>query len=91
MILAGPRLNSGVAILSMSFGLPVVYPKEGCLPSVLSRGHNVGYDIHDTVDMCKAMKKVLQFDSSAVKAKNMKVAEEWTWDYMASEILANID
>jgi beta-1,4-mannosyltransferase len=81
-------LNSGVAILGMSFGKPVVGPRIGCIEWVLEQGKNVTFDVGDKAGLIKAMEEVFINRGSQDSCNNMNVVKEWSWEKMAASVLA---
>lgn len=54
-------LNSGVALLAMSFRIPVIGPNQGALGSLVSRGAGLGYDVGDRAGLQKTLREALDF------------------------------
>ncbi len=80
-------LNSGVAILGMTFGRVVVGPDLGCIGEVLRSGENVVYDPTDSEGLMKAMGQAALMDLHQAGERNRTVAIAWSWDTMARGIL----
>ena len=80
-------LNSGVAVLAMTFGRPVVGPDIGCIGEVLRAGKNVLYKTGNAANLAAAMAQVSRLDPHEVEARNSAVAASWTWDAMAEKVL----
>lgn len=83
-------LNSGVAILGMTFGRVVVGPDLGCIGEVLRTGQNVIYDPASPEGLVKAMEQAASMDLHAAGEKNSYVAAGWSWDEMAKGILHEV-
>lgn len=83
-------LNSGVAILGMSFGKPVVGPSLGCVPSVLNAGRNFVYPTDDSTALIQAMEQASRADFPETFKANREATARWSWDSMASTILAEL-
>lgn len=80
-------LNSGVAVLGMTFGCVVVGPDLGCIGEVLRSGENVVYDPADPRGLVKAMEQAAHMDLRQAGERNRAVATTWSWDAMAKAIL----
>ena len=80
-------LNSGVAILGMTYGKPVIGPNVGCIGEVLRQGMNVIYKAGDIKDLTNAMEQASKMDLKTAKIINQAAATRWSWDNMASQIL----
>jgi beta-1,4-mannosyltransferase len=81
-------LNSGVAVLAMTFGKPVVGPRLSCIGWVLAQGSNIIYDSDDAHALEHAMDSVTHLDLDAASTANMGVAAGWTWEAIASRVIA---
>ncbi len=81
-------LNSGVAVLAMTFGKPVIGPRLGCIEWVLAQGSNVAYDSADAGGIERAMEAVIRLDLEAVSSVNKATAAGWTWEAIASRAMA---
>ncbi len=81
-------LNSGVAVLGMTFGKVVIGPDIGCISAVLGAGRNVIYQsgsaraLADAMMTC-ASSKTLSHDGKV----NASVAGTWHWDSIAQSII----
>lgn len=80
-------LNSGVAILGMTFGKLVVGPDIGCIGWVLNQGKNLDYPSGDRQALIAAMERAPTLDASQVSAANSAIAASWSWDDMARAVL----
>lgn len=80
-------LNSGVAILGMTFGKPVVGPDIGCVKDVLDAGINIIYKSGDMKSMVNAMDHAVSINAEQAAIANRKAATLWTWTSMANQIL----
>ncbi|HNQ04174.1 MAG TPA: glycosyltransferase [Thiobacillaceae bacterium] len=88
MVLTHSRgLNSGVAILGMTFGTLVVGPDMGCIGWVLGQGRNLTYPAGDREALVTAMEQAPALDASAAGAANRTVATAWCWEDMARAVL----
>jgi len=72
-------LNSGVAVLGMTFGKPVVAPSLGCIDWVLSQGINVTYEPGNVRALADAMDRAARLDQVAVTTANREAAQSWDW------------
>lgn len=80
-------LNSGVAVLGMSFGKFIIGPKLGCIESVLSAGENLLIDAGDQKQLITAMNQAPKLDTARIGTSNATIATTWTWDNIANTIL----
>jgi len=80
-------LNSGVAVLGMTFGKPVIGPDMGCIAWVLGRGMNVVYDPSDEDALVRAMERAPSLDAARAAEVNRDVARQWQWQAGAKAIL----
>ena len=88
MVLAHSRgLNSGVAVLGMTFGKLLIGPKLGCIEWVLSSGKNILFDANRPESLIEAMDQAPAFDLEKVHATNSAIAAQWGWDVMAKSVL----
>lgn len=77
-------LTSGVVILSMSFGRPVVAPKIGCITEYLSEQVDLLYDSSSREGLTKTIDKVLSMkDLSLYGHENLEKSKELTWEKTA--------
>jgi glycosyltransferase involved in cell wall biosynthesis len=81
-------LNSGVAVLAMTFGKPVIGPRLGCIEWVLAQGSNLIYESARASEIARAMEAAAQLDPDAVGARNRSVAAGWSWETIASQVVA---
>ena len=72
-------LNSGVAVLGMSFSRVVVGPDCGCIPHVLGAGENVIYEAGNVKALASAMEQAATMDYSSAGQRNRSVVEHWKW------------
>jgi len=76
----GTTLMSGAAMLAMSFGLPVVAPKAGCVGELLTASENVCYDPADPDGLTDALQTALDADLAAMGAANRRYVEQFDWE-----------
>jgi beta-1,4-mannosyltransferase len=81
-------LNSGVAVLGMSFGKPVIGPRAGCLPAVIAGDYNVLYEPGDPLALAMAMERSSRIDPAGAEAANMAAAARWDWRDIAQQVMA---
>jgi len=87
VVIGAGALNSGVAVLGMTFGKPVVAPATGCLREVLAQGANQTYEPWKVHDFARAMSDALGMDPKRVHEINMTAARKWEWERVAKTIL----
>jgi len=80
-------LNSGVAVLGMSFGKVVIGPDIGCIPTVLEKGPNFLYCTGDAKALSEAMGLACAKASSSGGSENRSIASTWEWENIARPIL----
>lgn len=71
-------LTSGSAILGMTFGLPVVAPRIGCLPETLE-GCSILYDANEPQGLRSALETALASDLRALGERAAAAAAELPW------------
>ncbi len=84
-------LNSGVAVLGMTFGKIVIGPDLGCIGNVLRQGENLIYTANDVSELAAAMERVPTLDLVRIEATNKRVAGSWDWSIIARTILDALD
>lgn len=84
-------LNSGVAVLGMSFGVPVIAPDMGCLGSVLGKDDNFLYEPGNLDQLVTAMKNMASENLADIGQRNRAMAQTWSWDEMARVILRALE
>lgn len=84
-------LNSGVAILGMSFGRIVIGPDIGCIGEVLRKGYNIVYDPDKLDSLISAMIEAQSMQISEAQKININIAKNWSWMDMARRILDNLN
>lgn len=85
-------LNSGVAVLGMSFGKPMIGPDLGCLGWVLGQGANRVYPVGDAQALADAMAQLFERPEAlaAMGEANRRAAEGWRWEHIAGQALAAV-
>lgn len=79
-------LTSGSAILAMSFAKPIIAPKEGCIPDLLSLQKELlinGDSIE--IELLDKFKLAMELDGGTVGKANQERIERFTWDRAAEE------
>ena len=79
-------LTSGSSILALSFGLPVVLPRLGCLPEVVGDDEGFLFDPHDPAGLGQALQATRQADLTAMSDAAIRRARELDWDSIAQTI-----
>ena len=83
-------LNSGVAVLGMSFGKTVVGPRIGCIEWVLDQGDNVTYPVGDADGFIQALDTAGGRAGAGVNVKNLEVARSWRWTDIAEGVIEKL-
>lgn len=86
-------LNSGVAVLGMSFGKPMIGPELGCLDWVLRQGPNRTYPAGDARALAQAMQHVFDDPAwlTAAAHANRLAATRWQWEDIAGQVLSQLE
>jgi glycosyltransferase involved in cell wall biosynthesis len=71
-------LTSGSAILGMTFGLPIIAPRIGCLPETLE-GCSILYDPDEPWGLRAALDGALEADLAALGAEGARIAATLDW------------
>jgi glycosyltransferase involved in cell wall biosynthesis len=81
--------TSGVTILAMSFGRACIAPQVGFFRDMLDDCGAFLYDSTHEDNLLQAMKGAIEKRASILDMgkHNFKIAEEWSWDYVAEETL----
>jgi beta-1,4-mannosyltransferase len=82
-------LNSGVAILGMTFGKLIVGPRLGCIEWVLNAGSNLTFDTGSVDALRAAMDRAPLMDRDAVCRSNLAATARWTWEGIVQVVLAH--
>ncbi len=83
-------LNSGVAILGLSFGRPVIGPELGCIPAVLRDGPNLLYSPGNVEQLKSRMREVREVDGDVAAEQNRALAATWEWRGIAEKALEGL-
>lgn len=81
-------LTSGSAILSMSFGKPIIIPISGCMSDTLDEKNNFMYSKTEEDGLFNAMLKALNennVDLENMGKHNLEIAEQLSWDNIAKK------
>ena len=84
-------LNSGVAVLGMTFGKMVIGPNIGCMQWVLSEGNNLLYDAGDSSSLRSAMTTALESNTISCERINKDISQKWRWEEMALKIITTLN
>jgi glycosyltransferase involved in cell wall biosynthesis len=76
-------LNSGSVHLGLSFGLPMIAPRLGCIPEAVPIS-NLLYDPQDDDGLRSKLLDTVQFDLKSVRTANQKRARSLTWEKAGS-------
>ena len=79
-------LTSGSAITALSFGLPVVLPRLGCLPELIDERMGLLYDPEDQRGLEKALVQIRTLDLKAAGRVALERARELDWKGIAARI-----
>lgn len=79
-------LNSGVAVLGMSFGKLVVGPDTGCVGPLLAEGINETYPVGSVTGLARALERAADAQRAAQAHRNADIARAWDWDRNAAAI-----
>lgn len=76
-------LTSSSVMLAMSFGCPVIVPRLGCLPELVTPEVGFVYEAGDVGGMAAALQQAATADLSALGAAAQARAGQYTWHGMA--------
>jgi beta-1,4-mannosyltransferase len=84
-------INSGSAILGMSFGKAIISPRLGCMPEVLHSFGGVLYDPESKSGLVEAMQAAIASKNKIAEMgkANLQLAKNWNWQKVAAHT-ANI-
>jgi glycosyltransferase involved in cell wall biosynthesis len=80
-------LNSGVAVLGMTFGKIVIGPDIGCIGWVLRHGSNLIYDSSEPGALTRSMEQAYSMDRGEASTVNAAAAATWGWSQIAQHTL----
>jgi len=79
--------TSGAALLSFSFGLPIIAPGIGCFTGLVQGRRGVLYDPSAPDGLEMAMRQAAKMDRDAVRREVLEFAESLSWDKLAPQHL----
>jgi len=80
-------LNSGAAHLGLTYGLPVVAPRIGCLPEILSPENEFLYDRNSTDGLRRELKRAYDHpDLESIERRNYERAAVRNWQKTAAAL-----
>lgn len=82
-------LTSGTALLGMSYAVPCVAPRVGCIPEVLTEDANVLYSLESSLSDALRACLAKQDQWEAMGEQSLEQARKFTWRG-AAEITANV-
>lgn len=84
-------LNSGVAILGMSFDKTIIAPDIGCISQVVPRDGNYLYEAGNELALIQAMENFASGTAQpSSQVSNLSVASNWSWHAMAATVLRSV-
>ena len=69
-------LNSGAAMLALSFGVPLVAPETVAFSELLMRGVGIGYAPDDRPALAAALAAAIETDPAGMAGRALALAEE---------------
>jgi glycosyltransferase involved in cell wall biosynthesis len=69
-------LNSGAAMLALSFGVPVVAPETAAFADLLARGAGIGYAPDEPGALTAALAAAIETDPAGMSGRALAIAEE---------------
>ncbi|MCZ6635404.1 MAG: glycosyltransferase [bacterium] len=81
-------LTSGSAIAALSFGLPVILPRLGCLPELIDNRMGMLYDAKASEGLRDALLKIRELDIGRAREAARQRAEELNWSDIADQLAA---
>jgi glycosyltransferase involved in cell wall biosynthesis len=76
-------LSSGSVILGMSYGLPIIAPRMGCLPELVTPMAGILYDPADSTALAYALTEIKRADTEAMGRAAKAIADTLQWDGIA--------
>jgi len=80
-------LTSGSAILALSFGLPAILPRLGCLPEVISDREGILFDPSSPTGLEEAMIASRDLDLATMSKNALARAHQFDWDTITSRLI----
>jgi glycosyltransferase involved in cell wall biosynthesis len=81
-------LNSGVAVLGMTFGRVVVGPRLGCIGETLAQPPNITYETGRVEALTDAMLQASRVEAAVARTANVQACQAWQWRTIAESALA---
>lgn len=81
-------LTSGSAILAMGFGVPVIAPRLGCLPTMVPEGTGLLYDPDGRDALGSVLRQALTTDLAAMGARAAAAMERQRWPAIVDPTIA---
>ncbi len=78
-------LNSGAAVLAMSFGKPVIAPNIGSIPELIDSNGGILFDPSKEGDLQRAIEQSKNLDLQAMGKYNFEKIKKYDWDSIAHE------
>lgn len=78
-------LTSGSAITALSFGKPIIVPKIGCMPEIVSDNIGLTYEANGTDEIKNALRKARFMDVKAAGKAAFKLAQTFDCDLIAEQ------
>lgn len=76
-------LSSGTVILGLSFGIPIIAPKKGCLQELVDRNTGILYEDDDHESLLNAMNSIQKKNRSIMKREAYLRAKKFDWAEIA--------
>lgn len=78
-------LTSSSVMTGLSYGLPVIVPRLGCLPELVTAETGITYDPHDPMALGKALQSIKQCDVRLMGEAARVLAEQLSWETIARQ------
>lgn len=78
-------LNSGSVYLGLSFGIPIIAPEIGCIPSIVPEDNDLLFNTCGSQHLTERMCDVKRSNLSDIREINYARAKYYTWDQSASQ------
>jgi len=82
-------LTSGVVIMAITFGKPIIAPKLGCITETLDENGAILYDSHEKDGLKNALKKTLELKDKLLKMGhyNFNLAKKLKWENIGKQTI----
>jgi glycosyltransferase involved in cell wall biosynthesis len=87
---AEPHLNSGILLLALTIGTPVVAPSYGMYAEYLKGSGNELYKQGDSLDLARALHRLAKKPRGTVVAENRVIASNWGWSGTLASCLTEV-